>query len=884
MDTTDNNIIKIIDSDDLNAFKSFLSLGEDTIKGNYPSILNALVFKKRANMLKELFNEYPNLLNIKTSKGYNIAHVFAIKNIEWGVSILKTLDDNIFLEKNKQGLTPLYLACTTATGELWDFFLNHNTSLEQINNEINSSVNVTPLYLAVYAGDEKKVDDLIKSGANVNKLLNGVSALDVALEKGNWDIIGSLVSNMDTITPKFVLHAVKSYPKSEKAMQAFIDNPLLQDKIFPLMKDDKLSVWSYFFYYASWDFVEKNQSFLHERFIPDLNKNEELKSVIYSCFLGKRDSFKKIEWLIKNTKIKWVSTNTSSVKNASTFGKAMPSGFASFVDRLDKGDLEKLSKKISVLAPNLTQDDEKIMNISMIANNLDKMNNFKADKTLFFDRDLYKYFEKMSDDDLRDEDPLQYTIISSLKKIPNAYVKENILYLLEVCKTFKVYSDVLFKPFVKEIEESSSPVDYFNDFLRGTRKREFMAVILEDVLSDKEKNSYELLLALSDFKEYEVGIKNLILSDIEKEKHFKIRNFNFPLNINIGWDFDNNAMELTQIILFIAKNKYSPGSLSLLDKINPKSILDFDLGSKKKRNQKFYYQDFIKSLDIKVGLNKDFLNKFDEVFKESPNTLNAIYAGVIILGKNNVSDEAYEKAISFLNSLDKDVIKEIVNGVSFTLPEDKIQTDGMVDLLAIAHNKGVSLVENFWVNIQSSKLLSGFYVNVLSKTQDFSYFFDYVPMGDDIDSFSNIKSVKTEELINYFKESSISSWMKSASNFSNKDAIFIALELFSHQSEALKEDVVQKFIKKINDYINKDNCLDFNVSSAGNEIISLLSSNLKNDELIVRVLDESNLAFLSDHKVYIEKRAYSMKNIINKTLLAEDVIDVDSDMSSDFKI
>lgn len=99
-------------------------------------------------------------------------------------------EDAVINLKNEDGETPLTLAIKQQQPAIIDMVL------ERAKTDLPNDKDETPLYLAVaFAYESAFLQQLIKKGANPNRLSNGVSALSLAVDRGNIRSIAMLVSN-----------------------------------------------------------------------------------------------------------------------------------------------------------------------------------------------------------------------------------------------------------------------------------------------------------------------------------------------------------------------------------------------------------------------------------------------------------------------------------------------------------------------------------------------------------------------------------------------------------------------------------------------------------------------------------------------------------------
>ena len=888
----ENKIVEAIISGNLKKFEDFINNQSSVFKENYSSLINAMLHSKRVDCLSLTFKNLPDFALAQNSKGYNIAHIIALKNYDWAIPLLDVLPDSVFYQKDKKGFTPFHTACATTKDELWKAFVNHHTTDNDMDN--SNILGVTPFHLAVYSNDPEKINDLINKGFDLNKAGNGV--VDLALEKNNWDLIGNIVNNIDIISSKFALEAVKDFPKSENAIQAFIDDHKLQSKIFPLQIENQLPVWSYFFYYMPWDFLNKNEEFVKERFLPDLVKNTDLTAVAYSCLLGKRDSLKKLDWLMNNsTKFKWKSISTETINNVCTFGKDMPVGHAAYFDKFSKEELKILIKNPPKWFKDVEFTDLDCVSINLALLLQDAVQDvpmLSLNKSIP-DRETYNKFKRYDEQTKDKGELIQSLIDNKISKLSNNVIRENMTHLTSFCNKFKIISTRLYEPLVDDLKASTDPVEYFKKTIVPNNEQTFLTVIVKNLLAneeDKEKNN-EVLKLFSSHKGYLKAVSTAIADATRDSKSnvrskYKIKNFDFPADFQVAWNKDDFvSLELSEILNFISCCNYSKESLKLLSKFNDvsKDIFEDGTGDRRKR---FNYKTLIKDFSFKSGINQDFIDAIEKL--NMPNTQNGVYAYIVLLGKDNVEDKTYANVISKISALEKDTLNSIIVDFSHT---DVCQSSGMIELLKIAKEKEIDLPSSFWQNWDTLKNKDiKFYNNALSAINDFSYYFDYVPLGVNVDTFKEVVDNKTPQLDDYFKTKATAVWVKSSGNFQTKDAIFMGGYLLEYGDREFSDIEFEKFKSLINKDFNKEN---INKNSLAKELqaketVNLLHKNNFSVDKLCNVLQETELKNYSGFDWFDEVKSESLKVLIsiNMSNFAEfpDSPNEDEDNKIDFKI
>lgn len=887
----ENKIIEAITLGDLRQFEDFINNKGDVFKENYSSLINAMLHNKKVDFLSLTFKKFPDFALAKNSKGYNIAHIIALKNYKWAIPLLNILPDSVFYQKDKKGFNPFHTACATTTDELWKAFINHHTT---DNNMDNSNIlGVTPFHLAVYSNNPEKIDDLINKGFDLNKAGSGV--IDLALEQKNWDMIGSIVNNVEIISSKFALEAVKDFPKSESAIQAFIDDHKLQSKIFPLQSENQLPVWSYFFYYIPWSFLKKNEEFVKERFLTDLVKNPDLTAVAYSCMLGKRNALKKLDWLMNNsTKFKWKNIGIETINNVSTFGKDMPTGHAAYFDKFSKEELLTLMKSPPQWFKNIEFTDLDCVNINialLLQNAVQDVQMLSLNKSIP-DRETYNKFKRYDDQTKDKGELIQALIDNKISKLSNNVIRENMTSLTSFCNKFKIVSTRLYEPLVDDLKASVAPLEYFQKTIIPNNEQTFLTVIVKKLLSNEEDKirNNEVLELFSNHKGYSKAL-NTAIFDATKDSNsnvrskYKIKNFDFPANIQIAWNKDDFiSFELSEILNFIGCCNYSKESIKLLDKLNSESKKIFEEGTGDRR-KRFNYKTLIKDFSFKSGINQDFIEAIEKL--NMPNTQNGVYAYIVLLGKDSVEDKAYANAIAKVTALDKDTLNNIIVDFSHT---DICQSNGMIELLKIAKEKEIDLPSSFWQNWDTlaNKDIK-FYNNALSAINDFSYYFEYIPLGVNIDTFKEVVDSKTPELDNYFKTKGVSDWVKSTGNFQTKDAIFMGVYLLDYGGREICDIEFEKFKSLINkdftkDLINNNSLLK---ELQAKETVNLLYKNNFSVDKLCNILQETELKNYSGFDWFDAVRSDALKVLISLNMSNFEGIPDNSnedDISIDFKI
>lgn len=856
-------IIESILADNFSDFKELIGNNIDSWKSAYPQMLNAMLHNKRVNFLTHFFETFPNIATVLNTQGYNIAHLFALKNYEWSAPVLDVLPKSVFSQCDSKGLTPFYSACASASNELWEKFLFHTDFKPNV---ADNNLNVSPLYLSVFSNSEYKVDRLLELGEDPNiKMSNGVSIIDVALGKNNWNILSSLANKSDYITPQFILSAVKDFSNSEKSIQALIDSSELQKKIFPLSQENKIPLWSYFFYYVSWDFIKKNESFLREKFIPELNKNSGLQSVVYSCFLGKRDSLKKFTWLIDNSKqISWKSINEGLIKNESTFGKEMPTGYAVYFDKLSTDELKVISKTSPSWLENASFEDVQVINLVLLSRELPLIKHKKSDlNNNNFHKEL-KAFEDGKDN--ANGVPLQFIINHLIKNVSKDLIKRNYSFLKNVCIKFKMINSVLYVPFVDDLKKAESPIKFFSEFVKDKSDNDFMEVVVSELLSTESSlENNNILEDLSHHKLYKRAIQNYISAVVSdslgtKKSKRKLLNMDFPFYADLTWDhFDTNKIYPATWLNLIGACKYSAESLKLLDKIDLSSVSEFNKGNSNLRNPVFMYSDIILNLNLSLGVNVEFLNKVESL---NSSKLSSAVSTYLLCQNNNLSKAVMNKCEILLSSLDKDNFKILVKELTKT---DSGKKEEVFHVLKIAKDNEVDLKENYWSLMND--ISPEFYVKVLNGVNDFTYFFDCLPLGKDIDVFSDVMNYKSESLVNYLQGDGLKDMKRLLSGFQPKDALFIATNVFSLQENGLNNEdkEILKFLisSSYKGITNSSNGLM--LENAYLVFMKLLEKTGK-PEFVVDFLDNTELMNYSGKIWSIEMRANNLQIVMNSHL------------------